>query len=190
MKIETNKFNVSPGFYIYAALLVLTVPARWVFGFVTAAWIHELGHLLALKLLNVRILRIHLEVSGAVIETGNIGTIQELVSAAAGPAAGALTVFTAKLFPEISFCALAQTVFNLIPVYPSDGGRILRCILCTLLQEKHATSIIMWITRFTLATLLAVCVYLFRYKTLGIIPLLGVVLIGRRIVNMKNSLQR
>lgn len=47
--------------------------------------------------------------------------------AAAGPLGSFLFARAMTFFPEASVCALVQGIYNLLPVYPLDGGRIFRC---------------------------------------------------------------
>ena len=54
---------------------------------------------------------------------------QEFLSAMAGPAAGFLLVLLFPWFPRIAFSALVQSLFNLLPIYPFDGGRVIRSIM-------------------------------------------------------------
>ena len=118
------------GFFPVLALMLLLFPLRFLVGVLLAALIHELGHLLALKIAGGRVLSIRLRSFGARIEAAPMSPGRTALCALAGPAAGALTIFTYKTFPELALAGLVQTVFNLLPVYPLDGGRALRNICC------------------------------------------------------------
>ena len=118
------------GFFPVLALMLLLFPLRFLVGVLLAARIHELGHLLALKIAGGRVLSIRLRSFGARIEAAPMSPGRTALCALAGPAAGALTIFAYKTFPELALAWLVQTVFNLLPVYPLDGGRALRNICC------------------------------------------------------------
>ena len=125
MNISADK-----GFFPVLALMLLLFPLRFLVGVLLAALIHELGHLLALKIAGGRVLSIRLRSFGARIEAAPMSPGRTALCSLAGPAAGALTIFTYKTFPELALVGLVQTVFNLLPVYPLDGGRALRNICC------------------------------------------------------------
>ena len=118
------------GFFPVLALMLLLFPLRFLVGVLLAALIHELGHLLALKIAGGRVLSIRLRSFGARIEAAPMSPGRTALCALAGPAAGALTIFAYKSLPELALAGLVQTVFNLLPVYPLDGGRALRNICC------------------------------------------------------------
>ena len=122
--------DIDGGFWPVLGLMVLLFPLRFLVGVLLAALIHELGHLLALKLAGGRVLSVHLRAGGARIEASPLPPGREALCALAGPAAGALTIFAYKTFPELALSGLVQTVFNLLPVYPLDGGRAMRNICC------------------------------------------------------------
>ena len=127
---------VSPFVCLFGALLLLTLPLPWLAAALTAACVHELGHLLALRLLGAGRSEIRIGCTGAKIHTSFSEPWRELVCAAAGPAAGLLLLLAARRFPRIAVCGLAQSVYNLLPVYPLDGGRMFHSVLEEWLPAK------------------------------------------------------
>ena len=125
-----GRVRVEGGVGIVLGLAVLLLPLRVLLGIVLATAVHELGHLAAMYFLGVPVLGINLHPGGARIEAGPMEPGEEILCALAGPVAGAVTIFAWKWFPELALAGLVQTVFNLIPIYPMDGGRVARNICC------------------------------------------------------------
>lgn len=113
--------------------------------FLTAALIHELGHILAVRLCGGEILSLRLNPMGAVMDTSPLSYRQEVLCALAGPAAGLFLLLFSRLFPWLGFWALVQSLYNLLPLYPLDGGRALRCLLQDRFPLEKALQLSRWI---------------------------------------------
>lgn len=114
---------------IYWAMMILLFPVTWLFPMLIAALIHELGHYLAVRCFGKRIHCITVGVSGALLETRDLAPWQEFVCILAGPIAGLTPLMVRRIFPAVALCGLLQSLFNLLPIYPLDGGRMLNCLL-------------------------------------------------------------
>ena len=118
--------------FILLALALLLLPIRWVVSWCFACAIHEGAHYLALRLCGQEVYRMRLGAGGAVMQIGELKPWQEVVCAMAGPCAGFLLIVVARWFPRLALCGVFQSIYNLLPVFPLDGGRVMRCFLCAI----------------------------------------------------------
>lgn len=122
-------FRVDPFACFFAALLLLTLPLNWVLGAALAAVFHELCHIGAITLTGNKLRGVSVGIGGARISTEFESPGHELLCAMAGPAGSFLLLLLYRHFPRLALCGGVQGIFNLIPIYPMDGGRILACML-------------------------------------------------------------
>lgn len=121
--------TIDPWFFYFAAILFLVIPASWLLAAVVAALFHELCHLMAILFVKETVHHIHISLSGIEIRTSFFDVKKELLAALAGPLGSFALLGLCHVWPHLALCAFAQGIFNLLPLYPLDGGRILLCIL-------------------------------------------------------------
>ena len=119
-------FSLSPGCCLLGALALLILPLGLLLTAICAAAIHECCHLLALRLCGVPVLQMRVGIGSAVIQTAPLSPPQELLCALAGPAGSLACLLLARPFPLLALCGLIQGLYNLLPIFPLDGGRIIR----------------------------------------------------------------
>lgn len=148
----------------------LTV-ALWTVGFVCAVFgciaLHELGHSLIAQQLGVEVRSITLLPIGGVAALKRIpeNPWHEIAITLAGPmvnAVIALLLLPVVGLPEQLFLVYAPTglhaflisllkanvtlfLFNFLPAFPMDGGRLLRAVLALVLPYRRATTIAAWV---------------------------------------------
>ncbi|RYG48885.1 site-2 protease family protein [bacterium] len=124
--------------------------------------LHELGHALAAKKYDVHTRDITLyPIGGIAMLEGRPTAKQELVIAIAGPlvnvviavalgvglyfSKGTISISSelkeATFLPTLFMANVTLALFNLIPAFPMDGGRVLRSILALNMPEVKATQI-------------------------------------------------
>ena len=130
--------SVAPQFYVLLAGMCVLIPLPWVMGWILAAMLHELFHCLAIWLCGMKISYLHIGPDGAKIGAGDLSGSQSVLCALAGPFGGLFTACVGGLFPQLSICAAVQSMYNLLPVYPLDGGRALLGISHLLLSKSTA----------------------------------------------------
>lgn len=128
--------QVNPQAYLFAALLVLTLPLNWILAAAIAALWHELCHILMLRMLKGNIHRIRIHWNGCVIETDTMGKLPQFISILAGPIGSLSLLALRRITPQIAVCGLIQGIYNLLPVMPLDGGRLLLFILYQICPRK------------------------------------------------------
>ncbi len=115
--------------YLYWVLLLLLLPLQWLLAMAIAAAFHELCHMAVVYAVGGRVISLKVRPFGAVMEVEGISGLKEGFCALAGPVGSFLLVFLIRFLPMLGICGLVQGLFNLLPVYPLDGGRILRVLL-------------------------------------------------------------
>lgn len=180
-----RKFRIEASAYLLWAFMVLVLPLRWLFAAAMAVLVHELCHWLALKALDIEVIGVTVRSGGIRMKTEPMTSGKELICALAGPAGGLVLLLFIRWIPRIAVIALVQSAFNLLPMYPLDGGRALRCISQMLFRQKTADRICRG-TKFACAAALGILsVYCVVRLGVRLLPLvLGVyflpIVMGRR----------
>lgn len=167
-----ERIQARGGFFLMLALLLLCLPLPWFLAAAAAAAVHECGHLLAIFCYRRKQLAISFSAFSAKIPLPEMGTGAELLCALAGPMAGLLLLFAARWLPRMALCALTQSAFNLLPIYPLDGGRVLRCALAVCVPPPKAEKICNAAATVTRILLAGAAVYAAFFLDLGLLPLL------------------
>ena len=136
-----KKVVILPSVYIGLCVGLLLFPIGWLFAWFSAATIHELGHMIALRIFRIPITGMKISLNGAYIETGYIPPNQEWLCALAGPILGLSCLMLTSLFPLVAIFGFVQTVYNLLPFPNYDGGRAVYILLEMCFPTSVATKV-------------------------------------------------
>lgn len=151
-------------------------------------FIHELGHLIMGLIRGLKPEKIEMTPFGFFLEF-NPKTYENekeifktnILVAVAGPITN-LIIILAILFLHISFIGRDLAVyanliifaFNLIPIYPLDGGRVLKCILDRLYKDIRADNLINKISNFYIIVLTMIgSIAIYYLKNISILIIIG-----------------
>ena len=163
-----GRMKVSPLVAVFFIGLILTDRSLLCLSAFLAAAFHEVGHLLAARLLGIPIRSLRLDLLGARMDTvGRMMTYgEEWLLSAAGPlfslllSLGLFFLWEISPFAKILSCAsLLLGGLNLLPIRSFDGGRMLASALSCFFGER-ASDYVLRLTSFLFLFLLwAVSVY-------------------------------
>lgn len=173
-------YQIDFGFYIYVACGILFVPLRWFLAWLFAAAIHEICHFLVIKWHDVRILQVRLTGWGAFIQTEPMERKQEFLCALAGPLGSMAMLLCLRVAPRLAICAAIQSAYNLLPLYPFDGGRVLHSALGCLLPYENVRCTECFISFVLLSVLFGLSIVACLQLRVGLYPVVFVVLLWLR----------
>ena len=164
------KIKISPSLPLFMIVLLTSDNADRALTLIAAASIHECGHIIAAKLMKLRLKSIKLGIFGAGLEVNTLSCTytKEIVLCAAGPAANIFSAiviypFTAPMTRMALYffvTSLFLAILNLLPAKGFDGGRIASCILTRLAGERVAYKVIAVASFFCFFVLWSVSVYI------------------------------
>lgn len=153
MCLRFGRISITGGFVVMAALVVLFDANGLVPLVLFAAFTHEMGHIAAIWVLGGRVLRLHLGLVGLRIdyEGRQVGYPGEIAIALLGPVANLVLAYGASFlgrytgnetFFFLAGVSLGASLFNLLPVYQLDGGRVLYCFMAWVMDITWAGRVI------------------------------------------------
>ena len=160
---------------IWLACLLMVIPLDWLISALFAAAIHEASHIIVLLLLGGKVKTFQISPGGCVLESSGLGIWQSVCSILAGPAGSLMLLQFSATAPKIAICGMVQGLYNLLPLFPLDGGRILQFILYRFLPMK-ADWILLLTGRVVCSAILFVCIYASRVFRFGVFPVILILL--------------
>ena len=125
-----RRLDLTPGFPAFLAAVWYFDSCGIFWPFLAAMTVHELAHAAVLLLLSGRIESVRLSFAQVELWTGLLSDRTELWSTAAGPGINLLCGWLFRRWmPAFAAVSLLLALFNLLPVWPLDGGRLLRTLL-------------------------------------------------------------
>lgn len=172
--MERLKIKIHPLFIIYVFICIYFNWINLIFYYIVVMFLHEFAHYFVAKQLGYSVNGMLLSIYGLGLQTNNAYKRRdEILISVAGPIMNVilivLTVFFWWISPSLYFftydfvvCNMLIMLFNLIPLYPLDGGRVMVCMFPEKLKYKviKVSNIISLILGILLVVLFFVSVFL------------------------------
>jgi len=145
--MRTAEIKVSPAFAMGVGLVIALDPAQLWLPFFLAVFAHEAGHLLCLLWMRIPPQGIQIGFTGAVLDTAPLSAWQEGLCAAAGPLVNLLLgLLFFRILHSFALLNLLLAGYNLLPVFPLDGGRIVRVLFPETAETVFAMGTVLLLT--------------------------------------------
>ena len=165
--------RLSPTAVALLCVLIYLDTEGFVPPFLLAALLHETAHLLVLRCFGSRPADIQIGLTGAVISTVFKSPVAEFLSTLAGTAANLFLALTfRRLWPAFCLANTVLLIYNLLPVYPLDGGRLFRLFFVWLFGQNTGETIVTVLGIGTVCAVAAACIYASFDLHYGLFPCL------------------
>lgn len=176
-------FRIDLKIFIFLIILYFTRQIKIYWLIMLFAFLHEFGHLMAGIILKMKVKKISIMPTGFSIEfaltdndynkkilNSNILEIKKIIIAFAGPLVNLIimSVFiilhkNEEIAYNIIYSNFLIAIFNLLPIYPLDGGRILSGILHIIVGKQKADDAINNISMISTILITAIASVLILY---------------------------
>ena len=184
------RFKIDLKIFIFIAIFLITNQIELYAIIMIFAFIHELGHLLSGILLGMKPKKIEIKPYGISIsfqltpkdynkkiKNGNLLELKKIIVALAGPLTNLICIIIfynidVGIFSNliIIYSNILLILFNLIPIYPLDGGRIIKEILHISLGKRKAEKYINRISFITIGIITIISSFaVFYLKNIAIL---------------------
>ena len=184
------KIKIDLKIFLLAFIFILTKQIHIYMLIMIFALIHELGHimigiLLGFKLEKIEIIPVGIAISFNInfddfnkkIGKSNLLELKKILIALAGPLVNIIIIIITLYLKigiikklNIIYANILIGIFNLLPIYPLDGGRILKGILNILIGRKNTLKYIDKISIMVLILISIISVYILKYnRNIGLI---------------------
>lgn len=190
------KIRLNLKIFIFIAIFIVTRQIEIYASLMLFAIFHELGHMLSGILLgfkpnSIEIMPVGLSISfeskienyNKKIKKGTLLTLKKIIIAASGPITNLIFILLFTFFDFnffnmnrelIVYSNILIAIFNLIPIYPLDGGRIAKGILHILYGRKEAYEYTNKISNICISLLTAVSsIAILYWKNIAILLVLS-----------------
>ena len=161
--MKRTSLEVQPVLWLVVVLALVIIPIKWVLVWALSVAFHELGHYIALRLLDIPVFSVSIDRTGVRMHSAEMTQKQEIFVAAMGPAFSLVLVLLCRLIPHIACCAFFQLFFNLLPFPAFDGNRILENSLSAIMSEEQISAVMWWLRCIVIVILIIVAVQLRWY---------------------------
>ena len=175
------QISLKPESCIAAALGFLLIPWQWMLAWLASSIFHELCHYIAIRACGQTVLQMDIGPGGAVMKTPPLAPAEELLCAVSGPLGNFLLLTLCHIMPRVAICALFQGLYNLLPVFPMDGGRVLKNLLYLILHDSMAEKVSQTIGNTIHVLLISMLIYMAVWWKMGLLPLLAAAILLRKI---------
>ena len=171
--VRSPKITLSNGCLAFLCAYCVFDPRGTFLWFLFSVVCHEIGHLLAMRIMGIPVLGIRGTLGGLEILAPPLTYKQEIPVALSGPLMNLLLFdLTRRIYPLMSLMNGVLLLYNLLPIYPLDGGRALRAGLHCYFPLHIAERIERFCGGGVLLSILVGCLYLaFTYQC-GMWPIL------------------
>ena len=183
---KSLRIHFHPTYYIMALGYALTGHYLHLITFTSLILIHELGHTLAAKLFKIKVLKITIYPYGGQTKLEdylNRDLHQEIFVASSGVILqflfyllicflyqkGTIRTYVMDLF---TFYNNQIILFNLLPIYPLDGGRILLTILYHFFSYLKANTLIIIFSCINIFLIITIHLYIMNYSNIMVFGIL------------------